>query len=55
MCEVERYTVHKHFYGKRVTKFHKMLIQKGKRSGFYTVVSITVSTGQVRPLHFDDT
>ena len=23
-------------------KFHKMLIEKGKRSGFYTVVSITI-------------
>jgi hypothetical protein len=24
-------------------------------SGFYTVVSITVSTGQVGPMHFDNT
>jgi hypothetical protein len=29
-CEVERYTLHKHFYGKRGTKFPEMLIQKGK-------------------------
>jgi len=34
--------VHKHFYGNQGTKFHKMLIETGKRSGFYTVVSITI-------------
>ena len=54
-CEVERYTVHKHFYGNAKAKFHKILIKGEKRSGFYTIVSITVSTGQLQPVHFDDT
>ena len=53
-CEVEYYTLHKLFYGNGWAKFHKILIKRGKRSGFYTVVSITVSTGQLRPRHFDD-
>jgi phosphoheptose isomerase len=46
-CEFARYSVHKHFYGKPGTKFQKMLTLAGKRSGFYTVVSITVSIEQV--------
>jgi hypothetical protein len=54
-CEFARYSVHKHFYGKPGTKFQKMLIPAGKRSGFYTVVSITVSKDQLGPMHFDDT
>jgi hypothetical protein len=54
-CEFARYSVHKHFYGKLRTKFRKMLIPTGKKSGFYTVVSITVSTEQVGLMHFDDT
>jgi hypothetical protein len=54
-CEFARYSVHKHFYGKLGTKFRKMLIPTGKKSGFYTVVSITVSTEQVGPMDFDDT
>jgi hypothetical protein len=41
-CEVERYTVHKHFYGNAEAKFRKILIKGEKRSGFYTIVSITV-------------
>jgi hypothetical protein len=41
-CEVERYTVHKHFYGNSGAKFPKMLIERGKRAGFYTIVSITI-------------
>ena len=53
-CECSSYRVHKHFYGKPGTKFQKMLIPAAKRSGFYTVVSITVSTEQEGPMHFDD-
>jgi hypothetical protein len=41
-CEVERYTVHKHFYGNSSAKFRKMLIERGKRTGFYTIVSFTI-------------
>jgi hypothetical protein len=40
--EVERYTVHKHFSGNWGAKFPKMLIERGKRAGFYTIVSITI-------------
>jgi hypothetical protein len=53
-CEVERYTVHKHFYGNGGAKFPQNAYQKGKRSGFRALVSVSVSTGQLRHLHFDD-
>jgi hypothetical protein len=43
-CEVEHYTVHKHFYGNGKAKFPQNARQKVKRSGFYTLVSLTVST-----------
>jgi hypothetical protein len=41
-CEVEHYTVHKHFYGNGYAKFLKMLIGKAKSSGFYIIVSFTL-------------
>jgi hypothetical protein len=41
-CEVEYYTLHKLFYGNREPKFQQNAYPKGKRSGFYTVVSITI-------------
>jgi hypothetical protein len=53
--EFARYSVHKHFYGKPGTKFQKNAYPAGKRSGFYTVVSIIVSKDQLGPMHFDDT
>ena len=34
--------MHKHFYGNQRTKFPQNPYRKGKRSGFYTVVSITI-------------
>jgi hypothetical protein len=40
---IERYPVSKHFYGNQGTKFPKMLIPR-RRSSFYTIVSVTVST-----------
>jgi hypothetical protein len=40
-CEVERYTVHKHFYGNGKLKFQKSL-RKKKTSRFRAVVSVTV-------------
>jgi hypothetical protein len=42
-CEVEYYTLHKHFYGNGWAKFPKMLIRRKERAGFYMIVSITVS------------
>ncbi len=41
--------MHKHFYGKCGTKFQKMLVRTRKRSGFYTVVSITMESAQLSP------
>ncbi len=52
-CELQRYSVHKHFYGERRMKFRKIRILAGKMSGFYTIVSITVPNRQ-HSLVFDD-
>jgi hypothetical protein len=52
-CEVEHYTVHTHFYGNARAKFPQNAYQTGKRSGFYTVVSITVDRS-ARQVDFDD-
>ncbi len=42
--EVERYTMHKHFYGNWGLKFQKSLMQK-KTSRFYPAVPVTIGAG----------
>jgi hypothetical protein len=51
-CVIERYTLHKLFYGNWDAKFSKKPYLSWKNVCFYTVVSITLSLGPAIAHHF---